>query len=241
MNKKIESKFFIGDVPPFLRFELQFHSLFYLVESHKEDRHYKDNIATEVSLIGLVAHFEVFCKHQFAALINCCPELLIAFCKKRDDPSIEISNLFSFQSNIENNLGNILSEKYDFGSPKLVNGLFRDLLSITPFSKKESETFDTVLQTRNLLVHHGGHYTLQHLKKNKVSSKTASSLIHDAVKITTESYHQTGDFLFDMAVKIVRSTVPPFIAEMQKHKKLSQSEKHAIKKLYQGLHDSLGE
>jgi hypothetical protein len=238
-NLKAKDKFFIGEVPPFLKFEIQYHSLFDLVESHKQSQYYKENIATGVALIGLVAHFEAFCKHHFAALINCSPEILVAFCEKRGEPNIEISSLFSFKTKIENNLGYILSEKYDFGSAKMINGLFRDLVNVTPFSKKEMKSFDDILQTRNLLVHHGGYFTLQHLKKNKTARDAISKLIHDAVKITTESYHEIGEFLFEMAMKMVRSTIPPYVAEIKKFKKLSNKEKNTIKSLYQALYDNL--
>ncbi len=53
---------------------------------------------------------------------------------------------------------------------KSINGLYRDLLLITPFSKvKKKEEFDNILHKRNLLVHHAGFYTLQHFKKNRHS------------------------------------------------------------------------
>jgi hypothetical protein len=54
-------KLFVGGIPPFLVFEMEFHSLFDLVEHHKNNQLFqKPNPATEVSLIGLVAHLKLF-------------------------------------------------------------------------------------------------------------------------------------------------------------------------------------
>mgnify|MGYP001426178921 CR=1 FL=1 len=233
---------FVGGIPPFLFFEMQCHSLFYLVESHKNDPYYKDiNPAIEVATIGLIAHFEAFCKHHFAALINLNPELLVEFCKKRDEPKIEISTIISFIDKIESYLGFIISEHYDFGSGKLINGLFRDLLMVTPFSEKEAQLFDEILQKRNLLVHHAGYFTLQHLKKNKMLQTKVDFEFRDAVKITTEDFQEIWDFLFDMGVKIVRSTVSKLNADMKKNATLTSFQIDAFENFYNGLYDSLEE
>jgi hypothetical protein len=64
------SELFIGGSPPFLLFEMEFHSLFASVEFHKNQKFFDiPNPATEVALIGLIAHFEAFCKHQFASYL----------------------------------------------------------------------------------------------------------------------------------------------------------------------------
>jgi len=63
---------FIGGKALFLLFAIQFHSLFHVVESHMDDvgdgpLQYPANPATEVAFIGLVAHFEAYCKPDFWA------------------------------------------------------------------------------------------------------------------------------------------------------------------------------
>jgi hypothetical protein len=233
--------FFVGGIPPFLFFEMQFHSLFYLVQSHKDDEFYKQNPASEIATIGLIAHFEAFCKHHFAALININPDLLKEFCKKREEPKIEISILLSFDGKFENNLGFILSEQYDFGSGKMINGLFRDLLMVTPFSEEDSKNFDAILQKRNLLVHHAGFYTLQHLKKNKLSEEIKEKAFRVAVKITTEDYEEISDFLFEMAMKIVRITLPALKRQFEQIAPLEEFHIEAIDNLYQGVYDTIAD
>jgi hypothetical protein len=52
--------------------------------------------------------------------------------------------------------GTLISEEYDFGSAKEINGLYQDLLRITPFSANEAKKYSHFLSDRNLLVHHRG-------------------------------------------------------------------------------------
>src|SRR5687767_2738353 len=90
--------FFIGRISPFLLFEMEYHSLFYIVENHKNDRFYPDiNPASQVASIGLLAYFEAFCKHQFAAIVNLFPALIHDFSQKRGDPKIDFSAIIAFK------------------------------------------------------------------------------------------------------------------------------------------------
>jgi hypothetical protein len=233
---------FVGRIPPFLFFEMQYHSLFYLVEAHNDDPYYKtQNPASEIATIGLVAHFEAFCKHHFAAIANVHPALLQAFCIKRGEPKIEISTLLSFDSKLENSLGFVLAEQYDFGSAKMINGLFRDLLMVTPFSDDEAKSFDGILQKRNLLVHHAGFYTLQHLKEHSLPEEIKERAFRDAIIISTEDFGKISDFLFEMAMKIVRTTVPALKKQLDKIAPLKAFHIEAIEGLYRGVYDSLEE
>ena len=71
------SNFFVGRISPFLLYEMEYHGLFHLIESHKDETFFrKTNPAAEVVVIAMVAHFEAFCKHQFAAIVNILPALL---------------------------------------------------------------------------------------------------------------------------------------------------------------------
>jgi hypothetical protein len=233
---------FVGGIPPFLFFEMQYHSLFYLVQAHKDDPYYKkQNPAAEIATIGLVAHFEAFCKHHFAAIVNVHPVLLHAFCVKRGEPKIEISTLLSFDTKLENNFGFILSEQYDFGSGKMINGLFRDLLMVTPFSEDEAKSFDAILQKRNLLVHHAGFYTLQHLKEHILPEEIKEKAFRDAIRISTENFEEISDFFFEMAMKIVRTTVPALKKQLDKIAPLKAFHIEATEGLYRGVYDSLEE
>ncbi len=233
-------KLFVGGIPPFLLFEMEYRSLFALVEHHKTDLLFKKaNPATEAGLISLVAHFEALCKHQFASLINIHPKILKTFSERRGQASIKLSDLVSLWGQLEESMGFVVAEQYDFGSAELINGLFRDLLSVTPFSKDESEKYNSILMKRHLLVHHAGFYTLQYLKGNSVPEKIRDLAFKDSVLVSTEDYHEMSDFLFDMAMKITRVTVGALKRELDIGGSNEGFTIEAFKQLLAGLYDSL--
>lgn len=241
-NDHQSSVFFVGRISPFLLFEMEFHSLFYIVERHKDDRFYKEvNPAAQAAFISLHSYFEAFCKHQFAAIVNIFPSLVHSFASKRGEPKLEFSTIMSFSGSIENSIGFILAESYDFGTAKSVNGLFRDLLKISPFSRDEERKFNSISSNRNLLVHHGGYYTFEYSRNNATTSATKGlSAFYDAVKIDTSEYSMLSDFLLEMAVKITSQSVkavmalPEYIALDDSHEK-----KLAVQEMLRGLHDTL--
>ena len=234
------SDIFVGRIPPFLLYEMEHHSLFHLVESHKTDRLFeKPNPATEASLISLLAHFEAFCQHQFAAIINIYPELLLAFSSRRGQAPIKLSDVISLYGEFERNIGFVIAEQYDFGSAELINGLFRDLLGVTPFSKDEGKQYDVILQKRHLLVHHAGIYTLNYLKENSISAEIKSKAFQDSVRIDTEDYHVMGDFLFDMNMKIARVTTAALKSQLEAGPGFTGNQTKAIEQLLSGLYDNL--
>ena len=55
-----------------------------------------------------------------------------------------------------------IAEQFDFGSARAINGIFLDLIGISPFSKAEASKYDQLLNDRNLLVHHAGIYTVRY-------------------------------------------------------------------------------
>ena len=232
---------FIGKISPFLLFEMEFHSLFYVVENHKNDRYYPEiNPASQVAYIGLLAYFEAFCKHQFAAIINLFPSLISTFASKRGEPKIEFSTIVAFRGEIEENIGFFLAENYDFGSSKAINGIFRDLLSVTPFSVEEEKLFNEIVYKRNLLVHHAGYYTLQYLKKKTISDELKQKAFKEAVKIDTSEYQEISDFLFEMAKKITYETVKA-VRQCAEYNFLSLDDEKikAVDQLLQGVYDTL--
>ena len=111
--------YFTGKISPFLLFEMEFHSLFYVVQKLNDDKFYPElNPASPVATIGLLAHFEAFCKHQFAAAINIFPSLVHSFSTKRGEPKIAFSSILAFKNEVDKNLGFLLAEQYDFGTSK---------------------------------------------------------------------------------------------------------------------------
>jgi hypothetical protein len=236
------SGLFVGGISPFYLFETEYHSLFYLVESHKNEPLFHGvNVATKAALISLVAHFEAFCKHQFAALLNIWPVLLRDFAMKRPQSSINMSDLASLFDQVKEKIGFVVAEQYDFGSATQINGLFRDLVNTTPFSCDDAARFDSILTKRHLLVHHGGYYTLQHLKKSAMAKEIQDRAFKDCIVIETEDYHRMGDFMFDMAMKVTRVTV---VGLDRKWKAIGADTIYPIEALQQlltGVHDLLDE
>ena len=53
------SDYLVGGIPPFLRFEIEYHSLFYLVESHKEDRWYPKGLQIQQRRHRLLASWPI--------------------------------------------------------------------------------------------------------------------------------------------------------------------------------------
>lgn len=219
---------------------MEYHSLFALVESHKSEKLFeKQNPATEVALIGIVAYFEAFCKHQFAAITNVSPALLSIFVSKRPQTTVKLSDLVSMYDKLEKNIGFMVAEQYDFGSAKKINGLFHDLLDVTPFSKDQIKKFNDILIKRHLLVHHAGIYTLQYLKEGTIRDNVKDRVFRDSIVISTEDYHEVSEFLFEMAMKLARSTVSALKERLDSAADASSYQLEVIKELLQGLYDSL--
>jgi hypothetical protein len=238
INEVTYPDMFVGRIPPFLLFEMEYHSLFALVESHKNDKLFeKPNPATEVAMIGLVAHFEAFCKHQFAAIANIVPALLSTFASRRGQATITLSDILSLYGRFEKNIGFLVAEQYDFGSAEMINGLFRDLLSVTPFSKDESRELRTILSKRNLLVHHAGIYTLQYLKAGSVPDGMKDRAFRDPIVVTTEEYRGMSDYLFEMAMKIARVTTSALKEQMESAGAVEGHQLAATRELLLGLYD----
>lgn len=195
--------FFVGGVPPDTFFNLTYKDLCALVESSSEYPSCS-NTTAEVCLIGLAAHFEAFCKNQFAAIINICPHVLSRFCERRPGVSIELKALLNSVGALDQDLGFPLAEQFDFGSSKTINSLFYDLLGITPFSKKEEQKYTQFLNDRNLLVHHGGVYTLRY--ETQVFTRQAQSgqqRVHfDSIVIRRQNFEDRAKFLVSTAKKI---------------------------------------
>ena len=161
----------------------------------------------EICLVALVAYFEAFCKDQFAAVINLCPKTLDKFTKKkkRKGLAVELSELLPFVGEVDSRLGFLLSDRrdFDFGRPDGINNLYHDLLGITPFSKDQAQKYDRLLDERNLLVHHGGVFTVKHVKRYFPEHDVASVANADSVEVTPESLQDSIGFLEGIAKKVV--------------------------------------
>jgi len=96
-----------------------------------------------------------------------------------------------------------VAEERDFGSAETINELFLDLLKITPFSKDEMEVYSQFLNDRNLLVHHGGVFTLKYLSQSTDAIVDIEHGSHyRSLEVTHEGLIDWVEFLLKIADKI---------------------------------------
>jgi hypothetical protein len=119
-------------------------------------------------------------------------------------------------------IGSLLAEKYDFGTPQSVNSLYRDLLAVTPFSQKEKRRYEAVLNDRNLVVHHGGIYTMRYARQKPFIER-----VHfDSLPVTPAVFLETAAFVDSIVQKMVRSTHSAVVHHID-HQKIPSSGIHA--------------
>jgi hypothetical protein len=207
--------YFIAGVPALGFFEIQADHLAELVRSPKKGNLSRLNQVAEVALIGLCAYFEAFCKAHFASLINICPETLRNLVERRKTATVNLKHIVTIRGEVVIKLGNLISEEYDFGSAKEINGLYQDLLRITPFSANEAKKYSHFLSDRNLLVHHGGVFTYNY-SSQRFAHHTAPGLPHwDSLVIGQSEFDHWNAFVVKMATKIAttsQSALEGFIA-----------------------------
>lgn len=189
-------QFFSGGVPALEYFRMQVDGIRELIDKSTDEAGI--NITAELCMIGLAAYFEAFCKNEFAAVINIFPETLSSFTERRDC-RIAVKDILPVISEFHHSLGFLIAEGHDFGSAKAINGLFLDLLKITPFSKKEAAKFGEFWNDRNLLVHHGGIYTAKYKGQKLVKSKIGAEIYFDSLVIKKNDVLQWADFLITTA------------------------------------------
>jgi len=165
------------------------------------------NRELELCLIGLTSYFEAFCKDHFAALVNIEPSLVEGLAATGQDVDIDARRLLSLGDQVFSKLGFVVAERYDFGTSKKVNALFAALLRVTPFSKDEGRRFDLLIRDRNLLVHHGGTYTLSYLEQGTLAAPRERTRAYmDNLVLNTQGMVGAIEFLEGMAKKLAHST-----------------------------------
>lgn len=164
------------------------------------------NTLAEVSFIGLIAYFEAFCKNHFASLLNICPALILNLKKAGHDVKIGATSLLYFTEDIQHKLGFLISERYDFGAPQKINSLYQTILKVSPFSKDEEKRYDRALNDRNLLVHHGGIFTICYSEQN-FAEKSIGEIAHwRSLMIGKKEFLAVADFLDEIVHKTATST-----------------------------------
>lgn len=203
-RKRLSLDYYIAGVPALSYFEMQVEGLMEIAASSDVEAGDLDALA-EICFIGLAAYFEAFCKAELAA-VNICPRLLEEFTRKRDC-SFTLSELLHV-AGARHHIGGVLSEHYDFGSARAVNGLFLDLLGISPFSKHEERVYSEFLNDRNLVVHHGGVYTLKYAaEKFRGSAKMQKAAPHwQSLVVGKADVLKWAKFLLEIAKKTSKAT-----------------------------------
>lgn len=217
--------YFTGGLPPLAFLVMRIDEIQQLADTSKVESGL--DFVSELCFIGLAAYFESFCKDQFSAIVNIVPKTLSAFSEVRDC-QLPISSLLHILSNVSTRLGFVITEQYDFGSAKLVNGLFNDLIKITPFSKDEAQSYTEFLRDRNLLVHHGGVYTLKYAFQ-KCDDDVKSKTHFDSLVVNRTDIKKKSDFLLKIAKKIANASEKAVLEFVEKNKiSLTQEALNAV-------------
>lgn len=245
-NREVANELFIGGLAPFWMFDYQLQGLFSVVELSRvralaEPNLYQDTMrrATEVALVGSIGFFEAFCKHQFAALLTIHPPLLEDFARKRPEATIRLSTLARVPGGIDKTLGFLIAEGHDFGSAKVVNGLFRDLLLVTPFSADEADKLDEILRKRHLIVHHAGVHTLASVRSH-AGGPTPTQPFRDVVILEPDEYYSVNEFLLGLGVKLAVATVDGLKRRTSDLADVLTDRRDAVQLLLQGVWDEIG-
>ena len=208
-------EYFSGGVPTGEYFRMTLDDLRKLVAPSSDE--FPRNLI-EVCYIGLVSYFEAFCKDHFAAIINILPTTAIRLRDKGHDTTVDVAVLLRTKADLTSQLGFLLAEKFDFGTPQKVNALYGALLTVTPFSKYAASVYDRILRDRHLLVHHGGTFTSSYLQQMRSSGLDPgpSRVFFDSLVVTKEAFLRDVHFFEDIARKLLSSTrtaMNRFIAE----------------------------
>lgn len=199
-------EYFSGFVPPGPVFQIHLNDLRKIANTPSR-RLSGANRAQELCFIGLVSYFEAFCKDHFACLINIEPSLLANLRHAGQDVSVDANRVLLFGAEVTKKMGFIVAEKYDFGTAQKINALYTALLKLAPFSKDEARRYAEVLNERNLLVHHGGTYTLTFLEQAGVSQKEIKKNAFVYSKTPNKKDTLAAiDFIDEIAQKMVKSS-----------------------------------
>jgi hypothetical protein len=201
-------EFFIAGLPARIIYGMDARNAVNLVNDYKgqKDESRRDRLV-EVCLIGLASYFEAFCKNQFASIVNICPQTLSNFTQRRENTTVRLPHLVSMLGEVDHKLGSLLAEEYDFGSARTINSLYFDLLGITPLSKDEEVLYTQFLNDRNLLVHHGGVYTIKY-HGQRFRTQPIRNIVHwNSLTVSTDDFRKWYSFLNYLVDKIADSSL----------------------------------
>jgi hypothetical protein len=204
-GKESSLDYFVGGVPAGIIFKMAHDRVCKLV-SETPETEFGSNEVAEICFIALISYVEAFFKDQFASMVNLCPQLIENLCKAKCVIAIDASDLLVFRERPLQSLGFILSENYDFGTAQKINGLYHALLLIDPFSSDEKCEYDRLMNDRNLLVHHGGIFTLKYSKGSIIAEDDKGMPHWDSLKVSRASYLRGAQFLTSIVKKTVSAS-----------------------------------
>lgn len=196
---------FSGGVPTGMFFRMTLGDLKEICEFSKKEGGI-DRLC-EICFIGLISYFEAFCKDNFASIINILPHLLIELEHNGQDTQIDATKILIYPQDFLKKIGFIVAEKFDFGTAQKINALYKSLLNITPFTKSEINKYNTILRDRNLIVHHGGTYTLTYIQQTKIMHDyERGRAFFDSLEINKEYLMSTIEFISGIAQKMLSAS-----------------------------------
>jgi hypothetical protein len=226
--------FFPGFVPPFIIFSIYVENLEEIVTSPQQSQN-TESLVPRLCVIGLLAYFEAFCKGQFASVVNVCPSTLRNFVQRRNDVSIKVKDFLHVTEHLEHRLGSVLAEEYDFGSAKLINGLFCDLINRSPFSTRDAKVYSQLLSDRNLLVHHGGAYTLKYSYQKFASHEVPSKVFDYEIEVGVAEFTKAASFLKKIATKLTVTCHDALVKFVHAEGlSMNEAQQHAIESMLDG-------
>jgi hypothetical protein len=193
-----------GGVPAGIIFDDQVKDACELADTRPPDtKDLRSGIGAEFAFIGLVAYFEGFCKHHTAAIINICPQLLRELAARGREIKLGAIDIVDCAEHLSTQFGCLVVEKIDFGTAKAINGLYQDLLGITPLSKREADRFHALLEDRNLIVHHGNILTPVYARERFIRREIGRSRIFlDSLQVTPDDVRAAAKLLHSLSVKL---------------------------------------
>ena len=116
--------FYPGCVPPGIVFDDQVKDACELADmrsSNKDDL--RTGVGAEFAFIGLIAHFEGFCKNHTAAIINICPQLVRGLAEHGRDIKLRPVDILEYGENLSTQFGSLVIEKLSMDFIKIYLGL----------------------------------------------------------------------------------------------------------------------
>jgi hypothetical protein len=145
------------------------------------------------------------------------------------------------RSGLRTQIGFLVTERMDLGTPDQVNKFYGHILRVTPFSKDNRARFAVILRDRNLLVHHGGIYTSSYVKQGELLQLSPDRrAFYDSKVVSREEVVELVRFLREIAMATAKSSKSALRLLVSELGKISPSVERAVDFLDWGHKDAGG-